>query len=205
MSWSRGRSLYPGGILSRASCASDPSSGSSDARPSPRLKRHQGETMMRKITNVPTSAQLLTITAALLATFCWATTEVARSQQVKTDDYGRRYARESDKIGYAAGELLKETPLYRFYGWYQKLSSGGEYYVKWCNDHLRSATVSIVFKADDNYKVENTPAYWKRFEDEMLPLITSRCPGGEVIAILNYVEGAQIEYLNRIVSRKVRE
>lgn len=159
---------------------------------------------MRKTAN-STTALLLNITATLLATFCVATPADARRQQVKTDDYGKRYARESDRTGYAAGELLKETPLYRLHGWYKKLSDGGEYYVKWCNDYLRSATVNLVFKADDNYKVENTPAYWKRFEEEILPLITSRCPDGEVIAILNYVEGAQIEYLNRIVSRKVRE
>ena len=124
-----------------------------------------------------------------------AATQQIDSEQRKRD--GAIYRQQFLSTGYNIGKLLKETSLYKLYGWYRSLSSDPQFFIDWCSGQLNSTAVSIVFKVDAKYQIDNNDAYWSVFEKEMYPEILAQCPRADQVFIVNYIDGYQINYSAR--------
>jgi len=107
-----------------------------------------------------------------------------------------RYRAESRRMGYSVGEPLKETGLYRLYAAYL-----GEQ-EDWCSPMDKRAIVSQIFKADENFKIDNDARYWARFESEVLPAVAAACQEAEKIYVLHHVEGFYVNLDRYSVSRQ---
>lgn len=95
---------------------------------------------------------------------------------------------------YELGDLLLETELYKLHG---RLAFAEQC---WCRSGL--ADVVMVFKTDENYKIEDNEDYWKRFEEEILPAVSSRCGKIWRIEIRHHVEGFYFDYVGRLVEKE---
>ncbi len=111
--------------------------------------------------------------------------------------YRERYREESKRTGYSVGELIKETELYRLHAAFL-----GDY-ENWCAPRDGRAIVSLIFKADENFQIDNNQQYWNRFENEILPAISSRCGGVDRIYVVHYVQGFYVNLDQRQVSRQI--
>lgn len=107
---------------------------------------------------------------------------------------GVAYRQQLLSSGYNIGKLLKETSSYKLYGWYRPLSNLPEFFTDWCADEAGWAAVSLVFKVDARYQIDNNVAYWGLFEREMYPEILAQCPSLDHVFITNFVDGYQIHY-----------
>jgi hypothetical protein len=134
----------------------------------------------------------------------WRTDAKAEEQNLS---YFKRYYAESRKTVYRTGELIKETSLYRLHKYFHTTSQPYDerpYIKPWCMDYEGGAIVALVFKVDENYRIENSESYWKLFENEMLPLIKSQCGSAKDIFIVNYVDGVLIDRMNRTIRGKIK-
>jgi hypothetical protein len=125
--------------------------------------------------------------------------QAARQAKAARDrrTYIERSREEARRTGYSIGELLKETELYRLHA--SVLSN----YADWCSPQDGRAFVSLIFKADANFQIDNNERYWKRFEDEIFPAINARCNGINKIYISNYVQGFYINLARYQVNRQI--
>jgi hypothetical protein len=116
-----------------------------------------------------------------------------------------RYQTELKRTGIPAAELIKDSSLYRLNG---NLTRRGS---DWCDFSNHQALVSLVFKADQNFQIDNSAAYWGIFESEMLTIFTSpillrvRCLFTTRTCLLNPETGpSNLRVVTRLVLRFTR-
>src|ERR1043166_2138427 len=74
---------------------------------------------------------------------------------------------------YELGDLLLETDLYQLYG---RLGVEGDC---WCGGTFGQGVNAVLWKkATIHYRFESEEIFWKRFDSEMMPAISSRCKIG---------------------------
>jgi hypothetical protein len=108
---------------------------------------------------------------------------------------------------YEAGELLLETGLYRLYGRASWLEGPRVAPECWCSQEfigMERATLSMVFKADERYRIKNDEEYWRRFEHEILPVVLARCSPVMKIQVLHHVEGFYLDQNYNVSDRPIK-
>lgn len=121
-----------------------------------------------------------------------ASAKLASERRLRAESYRA----ESRRMGYSVGEPLKETGLYRLYAAYLGAQED------WCSPKDKRALVSQIFKADENFKIDNDAGYWARFESEVLPAVAAACPDAEKVYVLHHVEGFYVNVGRYSVSRQ---
>jgi hypothetical protein len=85
---------------------------------------------------------------------------------------------------YELGDLLLETDLYQLYG---QLGVEGDC---WCGGRFsQGVNAVLMYKVDDHYRFENQDVFWKRFDSEMMPAISSRCKSFDRITMTIQIRG----------------
>jgi hypothetical protein len=109
--------------------------------------------------------------------------------EAEKENYRRKYQNTVSSSGYPVAELLKETESYRLHTSF--LSNGS---VEWCSANGNQAVVGLIFKANENFRIENNEQYWRLFDSEILPAVKSSCPIADKVYVLNYINGFYINF-----------
>jgi hypothetical protein len=109
--------------------------------------------------------------------------------EAEKENYRRKYQNTVSNSGYPVAELLKETDSYRLH---TSFLNGGN--TEWCSANGNQAVVGLIFKANENFRVENNDQYWRLFDSEILPAVKSACPVADKVYVLNYINGFYINF-----------
>lgn len=96
----------------------------------------------------------------------------------------RAFRRAEYELGYPIDELLLETRNFDVY-----TTIPNERYGEWCSSETGKALISLLFKARETDEIIIDDYYWNQFEQEILPVVKSRCSSVDIIYANHYVKG----------------
>lgn len=95
---------------------------------------------------------------------------------------------------YDLGDLLMTTDLFDLYG---RLAIVDEC---WC--HYSNVDAVVVYKRDENYKIEDNDEYKNQVENVIVPFIRSKCGDFKFLSVTHHVRGYYLDYRKGVLEGK---